>query len=34
MENERIKPFVKKLKDALDRINNGDYVSEEEFFKD
>ena len=26
------KPLVKKLKDALDRINNGDYVSEENFF--
>lgn len=27
------KPLIKKLKDALNRINNGDYVSEDEFFK-
>jgi hypothetical protein len=25
--------LVKRLKDALDRINSGEYVSEEEFFK-
>ena len=28
------KPLIKKLKDALDRINGGEYVSEKEFFKD
>ena len=27
------KPLVKKLQEALDRINNGEYVTEEEFFK-
>jgi len=27
------KELVKKLSDALERINNGEYVSEEEFFK-
>ncbi len=27
------KPLVKRLKSALDRVNNGDYVSEEEFFR-
>ena len=24
--------LIKKLKEALDRINNGEYISEEEFF--
>lgn len=27
-------PLIKKLKEALDRIENGEYVSEEEFFKE
>jgi len=26
--------LVKKLKKAIDRINSGDYITEEEFFKD
>jgi len=26
--------LIKKLSDALVRINNGDYISEEEFFRD
>ena len=28
------KPLIKKLKEALDRINNGAYITEEEFFRD
>jgi hypothetical protein len=28
------KPLIKKLSEALERINNGDYISEGEFFKD
>ena len=28
------KPLIKKLGEALKRINNGEYVTEEEFFKD
>ena len=27
------KPLIKKLKAALERINSGEYVGEEEFFK-
>ena len=26
------KPFVKQLSEAMERINNGDYITEEEFF--
>jgi hypothetical protein len=26
--------LVKELRDALERVNGGEYVSEEEFFKD
>jgi len=42
-ENEELKralalslnaPLINKLKDALERINSGDYVTEDEFFKD
>lgn len=42
MENEELKrnlalslnrPLVKKLNEAIQRINCGDYVSEDEFFK-
>ena len=28
------KALIKKLSEAFNRINNGDYVSEEEFFMD
>ena len=28
------KPLTKKLNEALERINSGDYVTENEFFKD
>ena len=28
------KALIKKLSEAFNRINNGDYVSEEEFFND
>lgn len=28
------KELVKRLSDSLERINRGEYVSEEEFFKD
>jgi hypothetical protein len=28
------KPLVKRLAEALERINKGEYLSEEEFFKD
>lgn len=27
------KPLVKKLNQAIQRINSGDYISEDEFFK-
>ena len=27
------KVLIKKLSDALERVNNGEYVSEEEFFR-
>lgn len=28
------KPLVRKLREALNRINSGDYISEDEFFRD
>ena len=28
------RPLIKKLSEALERINSGEYMSEEEFFKD
>ncbi len=28
------KELIKKLKEAKERIDNGDYITEEEFFKD
>lgn len=28
------KPIIKKLNSAMKRIDNGDYITEEEFFKE